>query len=142
MSMLPLDFSACFSAFGQNKISVFDTVSCYVNGEWVVQLAPMQYINLDTEPQYILDITPRYIKGIMLSMDNITLDLYADGSSSYGGITCTTSAPLYWTDVNNTGTEQKQSYISYENYIWRCRGKGLTQKSAGLEIYHLTRFFV
>lgn len=119
-------FPSTFRRFSWKQIEIIDTVGGYVEGVWV-----------EREPL----IAPRIIRAIPLAMSPEELEIYSNGESSATGITLTTKDILYFTDINATDQETRQSYALYQGYKYRCVGENLMRGNVHqLTIYNLLRY--
>lgn len=124
--MRQMEFPATFAAFAWSSIEVIDTVGRYDNGVWVERM-PLG--------------APRTIKAIPFAEGSFDLSIYPDGSASEGTTTFTTAATLYYTDITSEAQEQRQSYINWQGYTWRVKGKNLFLGNVfGLMIYKAERY--
>jgi len=127
MSILPLRFDAVLQAFGTPlPVIVSDTTGAYVDGEWT-----------ESEPVP----RPHPLRAIVLAMTPARLELYQEGESSAAGITLHTTETLHFTDVNNAGQEQRQSYVDYQGYRFRVVGTGFMHGNANCNLYEAVRYF-
>ena len=123
--MRQMHFKRVFSRFKWDAIEVMDIEGVYVDGVWVE----------DAE-----NAVTRTIEAIPLALSNEELRLVPDGEDSEGGITLTTQAELYFTDINATEQTTVQSYVLYQGYRWRVVGTNLMRGNAlGLNIYTALR---
>lgn len=122
--MRRMSFKKTFARFKWQAIEVHDLAGQYVDGIWQEGLA-----------------TQRTIQAIPLAMSSEDLKFYPHGDNSEGGITLTTAATLYFTDINATELENRQSYVIYQGYKYRVVGNNLMQGNVdGLSIYTALRF--
>lgn len=124
--MRQMHFKRVFSRFKWEAIEVMDIEGAYVDGVWVE----------DAE-----NAVARTIEAIPLALSNEELRLVPDGEDSEGGITLTTKAELYFTDINATEQTTTQSYVLYQGYRWRVTGTNLMRGNVlGLNIYTALRY--
>ena len=127
MSVLPMNFDSVLQTFRSPlPVTAIDTTGGYVDGEWV-----------ETEP------VPRSkpLAAIVLAMQPARLELYKEGDSSASGITLHTKETLYFTDINDAGQEQRQSYVEYQGYRFRVVGTGFILGNTNFNLYDAVRFF-
>lgn len=124
--MRQMHFKRVFHRFKWEAIEVTDVTGAYVDGVWVE----------DSE-----NAVTRTIEAIPLALSNEELRLVPDGEDSDGGITLTTQAELYFTDINATEQTTTQSYVLYQGYRWRVVGTNLMRGNVlGLNIYTALRY--
>ena len=127
MSSLPMNFDTVLQTFGSPlPVPVLDTVGSYVDGEWT---------EADPVPR------PKPLSAIVLAMPPARLELYKEGDSSAAGITLHTKETLYFTDINNAGQEQRQSYVEYQGYRFRVVGTGFMLGNTNFNLYEAVRYF-
>ena len=123
--MRQMHFKRVFSRFKWEAIEVMDIEGAYVDGVWAE----------DAE-----NAVTRTIEAIPLALSNEELRLVPDGEDSEGGITLTTQAELYFTDINATEQTTVQSYVFYQGYRWRVVGTNLMRGNVlGMNIYTALR---
>ena len=123
MRLMP--FFKTFARFGWVDIEVIDCEGRHVDGIW--QEAAIE--------------ESRTVRAIPLALSSEDLKFYPHGDNSEGGITLTTDAELFYTDINADGLQGRQSYVLYQGYRWRVVGNNLMKGNvAGLSIYTALRF--
>lgn len=127
MSTLPMNFDSVLQTFGTPlPVTVLDTTGSYVDGEWT---------ETDSVPR------PQSLPAIVLAMSPARLELYKEGDSSAAGISLHTKETLYFTDINNAGQEQRQSYVEYQGYRFRVVGTGFMLGNTNFNLYEAVRYF-
>jgi hypothetical protein len=125
MSALPMNFDAALRAFRHPApLPLIETVGRRTDGEWEEQE------------------TRRYaIEAIVLAMPADKLELHKEGDSSTAGIILHTKETLFFTDINNSGQEQRQSYVEYQGCRFRVTGTGFLKGNANFNTYEAVRHF-
>ena len=128
---LTMDFSTTLEAFASPlSIYVEDVEGHYVDGIWQAG-----------EPVR----REKPIASIMLALSVQTLFFYKEGSVSDGGIALLTQEELFFTNINNEGEINKQSYVIYQNMRFRVVGDGFISGwsilvgNANFKCYHALR---
>lgn len=128
---LPMDFSTTLQAFATRApINVFDVTGEYIDGEWVWAEPIMR---------------PKKIRAIVLALSVQTLFFYKEGNVSDGGIALLTQEQLFFTNINNTGASDTQTYVEYQNMRFRVVGDGFISQwnsligNANFKCYHCLR---
>jgi len=125
MSILPMNLDAVLDAFQHpDPLPCVDTLGTYVDGQWEEK-----------------ETGQREINAVVLAMPVSKLEFYKEGDASAAGIILHTKDTLYFTDINNSGQEQRQSYIEYQGYRFRVVGTGFTLGNANFNCYEALRFF-
>jgi len=125
MSILPMNFDAVLAAFQHPALlPCTDTIGSYVDGQWQEE-----------------DAGNREIKAIVLAMPVAKLEFYKEGDASAAGIILHTKNTLYFSDIDNAGQEQRQSYIEYQGYRFRVVGTGFMLGNSNFNCYEALRFF-
>lgn len=121
-----MQFFRVFNRFKWDEIEVEDHVGQYIDGEWV-ELNPMS--------------APRLIRAIPLIGNSQDLAIVQEGSASFTDLYLVTDAVLYYTDINATAQETRQSYALYQGYKYRIVGEGLMRGNVQtLTIYSAKRY--
>lgn len=121
-----MQFFRTFNRFKWDDIEIEDSVGQYVDGEWV-ELQPLS--------------APRLIKAIPLTSDAQNLVLAQEGSASFVDLFLITDAVLYFTDINATEQEVRQSYALYKGFKYRIIGDSLLPGNVQtLNIYKAQRY--
>lgn len=88
---------------------------------------------------------PKKLYAIVLALSVQTLFFYKEGNVSDGGLALLTPETLYFSDVTNEGTEDRQTYILYQEHRFRIMGSGYTSGwrsligNANFQCYHALR---
>ena len=121
-----MQFFRTFNRFKWDEIEIEDCVGQYVDGEWV-ELQPLT--------------APRLIKAIPLTSDAQNLVLAQEGSASFVDLFLITDSVLYFTDINATAQETRQSYALYKGFKYRIIGDSLLPGNVQtLNIYKAQRY--
>lgn len=136
---LTMDFSATLDAFySPLDIQVEDVKGAYVDGEWIWQ-TPVTRMNA-------AGTAPLKLQAIVLQLSLQSLFFYKEGNVSDGGIALLTQTPLYFTNIDNTGELNVQSYVLYQNMRFRVIGDGFISGplasltgNANFKCYHCLR---
>ena len=125
--MTPMDFRSVLETFAYpDPIPVWDTTgSRDPSGVW-----------RESDP------VPRgTIRAIVLGLTTRDLEIYPEGEASQGGISLTTDAELYFSDVVDTGggQETRQSYVEFQGRRYRVTGSALLYGNTAHHIYHALR---
>lgn len=124
---LPMNFDTVLRTFGTPlPVTVLDTTGSYVDGEWA-----------EADPV----ARPKPLPAIVLAMSPAKLEQYKEGDSSAAGISLHTKEKLYFTDINNAGQEQRQSYVEYQGYRFRVVGTGFMLGNTNFNLYEAVRYF-
>ncbi len=124
---LPMNFDTVLRTFGTPlPVNVLDTIGSYTDGEWA-----------ESDPA----TRPTPLPAIVLAMSPARLELYKEGDSSAAGISLHTKETLFFTDINNAGQEQRQSYVEYQGYRFRVVGTGFMLGNTNFNIYEAIRYF-
>lgn len=124
--MRQMKFSRVLDRFKWDSIEIVDTVGAYVDGVWK-----------ETE----LEGKHRTIQAIPLAMSPEELELYSNGEDSAAGITLTTKAVLYFSDITAYEQQPMQSYAIYQGYRFRVMGENFMRGNVdGITIYSLVRY--
>lgn len=124
--MLPMNFNDVYTTFRYpSPLQVFDTTGTYEHGKWV-------------EKKPIARKPP--INAVVLALSPAILEFYSHGDASASGIAIHTKATLYFTDPLHLTTENKQSYLDYQEYRYRVIGTGFMQAFTGIHLYHCVRY--
>lgn len=124
---LPMNFDTVLRTFGTSlPVMVLDTTGSYADGEWA-----------ESDPV----ARPKPLSAIVLAMSPARLEQYKEGDSSAAGISLHTKETLYFTDINNAGQEQRQSYVEYQGYRFRVVGTGFMLGNTNFNIYEAVRYF-
>lgn len=121
-----MQFFRVFNRFKWDEIEIEDHIGRYLDGEWV-ELNPMS--------------APRFIRAIPLIGNSQDLAIVQEGSASFTDLYLVTDATLYYTDINATAQETRQSYALYQGYKYRIVGEGLMRGNVQtLTIYSAKRY--
>lgn len=121
-----MQFFRTFNRFKWDDIEIEDSVGQYVDGEWV-EIQPLS--------------APRLIKAIPLTIDAQNLVFAQEGSASFVDLFLITDSVLYFTDINATAQEARQSYALYKGYKYRIIGDSLLPGNVQtLNIYKAQRY--
>jgi hypothetical protein len=85
------------------------------------------------------------ISGIILSMDKETLSFFGEGYVTLGGIVIHTQGVLYFTDIEVSDEQNKQSFVVWQRYRFKVVGTGLMSNpvtlsgNANFSVYYCLR---
>ena len=127
MSCLPLNVDAALGMLTSpaGTVQAYETTgTAQANGTWAA--------------------TPgatRTIQAVVLAMKPYELELLAPGSAGSGGIVVQTTETLYFSDAQNAGVQNQQSFVIYQGLTWRVVANGLVSLNAGFNLYQCVRYF-
>ncbi|HBG77256.1 MAG TPA: hypothetical protein DDW84_00190 [Phycisphaerales bacterium] len=121
--MIPLKLCSKVVSNASQPISVYETTGTRGNGLWV----PVKG-------------TARTIMADVFNADPQKVQILTGGDVSDGGLAIQTMETLYFQDPKITTTENKQSFITYEGYLYKVIAKGFQNINAGFDTYIATRY--